>query len=390
MDMRRQDDSRLHTEGHQGVTPYVLGVLRWKKWILGFVLAVTILAGIVSFLLPKWYKSNALLLLPKNQGLGAMGSLTTLLRDFSPTGVAGKLGGGSGQLNYLAILNSRRAGEALIRKFDLIRVYGVDDGSMEKALEEFARNFSVEIQEDGGIGLSIYDRDSLRAAEMTNAMVEVLNTIAIELGTGEARNTRLFLEKRVEENRAALTVAEDKLRAFQERRGMIVLSEDAKATAAAIGELFAKKIKLDIELSILMKTAGQENEAFRQLSLERNELERKLSTFPEIGLESFRLFRDVMVQQKIMEYLIPMYEQARFEEHRDVPVVSVLDKGVPAEKKARPKRMLIIAAAALSALILGLMAAMAALRLHMFRLENPEGYHRLMDALRPSRARSSV
>jgi len=153
------------------MTPYLLGVLRWKKRIIVFVVAVTVLAGIVSFLLPKWYKSSTVLLLPRNQALGSMGSLSFLLRDLAPTGVAGRLGAGTGQLNYLAILNSRRAAEAMIRRFDLIKVYDIDDGSMEKTLEELARNFSVEVLEDGSIGLSIYDRDSVRAAEMTNAMV---------------------------------------------------------------------------------------------------------------------------------------------------------------------------------------------------------------------------
>lgn len=385
MDTRGQASNPPVADDHQGITPYLLGVLRWKKRILVFVVAVTVLAGIVSFLLPKWYKSSTVLLLPRNQALGSMGSLSFLLRDLAPTGVAGRLGAGTGQLNYLAILNSRRAAEALIHQYDLIKVYDIDDGSMEKTLEEFARNFSVEVQEDGSIGLSIYDRDSVRAAKMANSMVETLNTIAIEIGTSEARSTRVFLEKRVEENRAALAEAEDSLRAFQEKRGMMVLSEDAKASAQAIGELYAKKVKLEIDLAILRKTAGEENESYRQLSLERNELERKLSTFPELGIESFRLFRDVMIQQKILEFLVPMYEQTRFEEHRDVPVVSVLDKGVPAERKARPKRLLIVAASALSALILAFFAAAVATRMEIFKAGNPERYRRLMDALRIGR-----
>lgn len=366
----------------EGMTPYLFGILRWKKKIIGFVLAVTVLAGIVSFLLPKWYKSSTVLLLPRNQAMGSMGSLSFLLRDLAPTGLTGRLGAGAGQLNYLAILNSRTAAETLIRRFDLVNVYDIADGSMEKAIEELAGNFSVEVQEDGSIGLTVYDRDSVRAAQMANAMVEILNTIAIEIGTSEARSTRVFLEKRVEENQAALARAEDSLRVFQEKRGIVILSEDAKASAEAIGELFAKKVRLDIELSILRKTAGEENESYRQLLLERNELERKLSTFPELGIESFRLFRNVMIQQKIMEFLVPMYEQTRFEEHRDVPVVSVLDKGVPAERKARPKRVVIVAASAFSALLLALLAAAAATRMEIFKAENPERYRRLKDALR--------
>jgi uncharacterized protein involved in exopolysaccharide biosynthesis len=72
-----------------------------------------------------------------------------------------------------------------------------------------------------------------------------------------------------------------------------------------------------------------------------------------------------------------------------VPVVSVLDKGVPAERKARPKRLVIVAASALSALILALFAAAVATRMDIFKAGNPERYRRLMDAIRIGRRTTS-
>lgn len=39
-----------------------------------------------------------------------------------------------------------------------------------------------------------------------------------------------------------------------------------------------------------------------------------------------------------MEFLVPMYEQARFDEQKNVPVLQVVEYPVPAEKKAYPPR----------------------------------------------------
>jgi tyrosine-protein kinase Etk/Wzc len=369
----------------QGLLPYLLGISRRWRAMLGFVAGVTLLAAIVSLVLPKWYKASTTLLLPKNQSLGSMGSISMLLRDFAPAVSAGRLPGGVGQLNYLAILNSRRAGEEMVRRFDLQSVYHVSRGSMELALEEFFSNFGIEVQEDGSIELHIYDRDSVKAAEMVNAMVEILNSIAIEIGTSEARSTRVFLEKRLEETKKELRSAEDKFRDYQEKRGFFIATEDEKASASAIGDLFARKVRLEVEAAILEQTAGRENAKFKQLTLERNELERKLATFPEIGVESLRLLRDVLIQQKILEFLVPMYEQAKFEENRDVPVVTVLDRGVPPERKARPKRVVIIVAAGFSAMIVAFFSVALLVRFELFRQEHPDRYKKLLSALFPRR-----
>jgi uncharacterized protein involved in exopolysaccharide biosynthesis len=73
---------------------------------------------------------------------------------------------------------------------------------------------------------------------------------------------------------------------------------------------------------------------------------------PELGLQYLRLYRDYEIQNKLLEFILPLYEQAKIEEQRDVPVVQVLDRAVPPEKKARPFRTLIVVSVFASALTL--------------------------------------
>jgi hypothetical protein len=297
---------------------------------------------VVSFLLPKWYESTTTLLPPKNQsGVAGLGGVTSLLKDFIPMSAAKGLQQ-AGAYSYLALLNSRREKEAIIAEFDLIRVYDVDDSSMADALKEFETNYDVTVADDGSIGITISDRDSVRAAQMANFAVKVLNDLNAELGATESRANREFLEKRVSAFRDSLGRTEEALRAYQEEHGLVVLSGEEKSSANAYVNLYAKRVEADIELSILRKTVGPDNPLYEQRKLAYDELTGRLDKFPRVGMESLRLFRQLLINQKILEILLPLYEQAKFEEVKDVPAVVVLDPAVPAEKKSRPVRSLVV------------------------------------------------
>jgi uncharacterized protein involved in exopolysaccharide biosynthesis len=58
---------------------------------------------------------------------------------------------------------------------------------------------------------------------------------------------------------------------------------------------------------------------------------------PDLGGEYIRRFRGVEIQYKILQFITPLYEQAKVEEKRQTPSVLILDNAVPAERKAKPK-----------------------------------------------------
>jgi hypothetical protein len=107
-------------------------------------------------------------------------------------------------------------------------------------------------------------------------------------------------------------------------------------TIAPIAELYGVKAKKEVELAILKRGVSSDNPMIHQLEIEIAELNRKLSTFPGVGMESLRLYRDVAIQQKILEFLVPMYEQAKVEEQKDVPVLLTLDHATAPERKVKP------------------------------------------------------
>ena len=67
-----------------------------------------------------------------------------------------------------------------------------------------------------------------------------------------------------------------------------------------------------------------------------------LGSVPRVGFELAVLTRDVMVYEKIHEYLAAQLEQSRIQEAKDLQTVRIVDVAVPPLKKARPRRSVIV------------------------------------------------
>jgi tyrosine-protein kinase Etk/Wzc len=314
-------------------------ILEWRRFIIINVVIVTVIAVVVSLLLPKWYRASASILPPKERDtFGGLGSASTILR-----GLTGRATGqASSTYNYFAILKSRTASVAVIQHFGLMDVYGIKDSLMDDCIKELSKNTAFEVQEDDNITLEVMDKDPVRAANMANFYVGLLNTMSIELGTREARNNREFLEKRVVTARREMSEAEDSLKKYQETSGMIIIPDQGNSGVSAVAELYGLKAKKEIELAIVRRNTSEDNPKVRQLEVELSEINRKVSRFPEIGVGSIRLYRNVAIQQKILEFVLPLYEQAKVDEQKEVPVLLVLDKAVVPEKRVKPQRSLIV------------------------------------------------
>ena len=67
----------------------------------------------------------------------------------------------------------------------------------------------------------------------------------------------------------------------------------------------------------------------------------KLKGTPQTILDYIRLTRSVEIQNKLLVFLLPIFEQAKIEEVKEMPSVSILDPPVVPEIKVKPKRLTI-------------------------------------------------
>lgn len=381
------------------VLDYAVVFARHKRFLLRFVGATVALAAIVLFLLfSRWYKSTAVVMPPKQKS--TLNLLSSLSRATAPLRSLG-IGPAAEELADLqTILASRRLKEAVVHQFELLKVYDLD--TMEKAVKELAENMAVTPgEEDASLEIVVYDTDPRRAADMANFMVTTLNQVYLELSVTEAKSNREFLQKRYDQNLSDLRAAEDSLRGFQERYGVYSVPDQVKAAVEAAATLESRAALQEVKLGILAQTASSDHPERRATELELRELRRRLAEMkaggqggrrslvfpsfdkaPEVGIEYLRRYRELELQAKLLEVLLPLYEQAKIEEQRNTPSVLVLDTAVPAVRHAKPKRMLLLAAVAVVALLLGFLIALVRERMGRVRGTLPEATAAKMEFIR--------
>ena len=360
----------------------VLGIIvKWRKFIVSIFLVVTVLAAIVSLLLPKWYASRTSIMPPRSRSLlGGLGGISTLQREIP---LLRSITGGTGSedvYRYLAILKSRKALEKVVTKFNLVEVYEAPDKSVAKAADVLEDNATFKLGEEGTISITAFDRDAQRAAAIANYFVDVINEVAIDLNVQEARSNREFLEKRVSENREDLRKAEERLRDFQKRSGFVSIPQETQSSISSAAELYAAKTLMEVQVGVAEQRYGEENPLVRASKTELASLNAKLQTLPDLGVEYYRLYRDFAVQQKIYELMVPLYEQAKYEEKRDVASAVVLDVAQVPEEPARPKKRLIVLIFAFISLVSSISVALFVEGVRSLRTSNPEDYSKLQNA----------
>lgn len=368
---------------------FVLTLLKWKKFLILNFIIVLVISTIIAFMLPKVYYSSASVLPPKEEmsilgGGSGLGGLTSVMREFSTIKGIGSLGN-KNTYNYLVILNSREVAEKVIKKFDLQEIYGYSN-SMEKTLKVYYQNVVFEVQEEGNLEIGFYDEDPKRSADIANYLVELLNERSYELSVSEARSNRKFLEGRVNENMDSLRVAEEQLKEYQEKHGIFSIPEQTSSLIETSSKIFAEKLSKEIEIDYLSRMLSNNNEilnnARMQLDAINNAINKQVNTLPGLGMDYLRIYRNVLIRTKILEYLRPMLEQAIYQEKKDVPVIVVVDSAKVPEYKAKPKRILVIGSSVIGWLIISIFVVFIIEKWRRFKKENNDKYNLLKNALK--------
>jgi uncharacterized protein involved in exopolysaccharide biosynthesis len=343
-------------------------------------------ASVATILAPRESRADGLL-----SGLAAMSGLLAQ----APSVAAPSLTPNRDVLT--SVLQSRTMARDLVERFGLqarYRTRYVDD-----AIETLKRATTVSVSKEGVISVTVEDTDPRLAAQMANFYVDHLDRVVAQYGMGEASRQRGFLTEQLARARAGLDSAEESLRRFQEGNRAIVLQEQTRGAIEAAARLKAEILADEVQLRVLRDFATDANpevlvrrrridEMKRQLARmqhgdgvaqgvtgsEMRDFSVPFSRVPEVGLELARLTRDVKVQEGLVTILTQQVEQTRIAEAKDIPVVQVLDRAVPAARHSKPRLAVNLALAGVIGLLAGL--ALASLR-ELTQSTSPTGPGRL-------------
>ncbi len=336
-----------------------------KKEIVRNVVIVSIIAVILAFVMPKTYRTTALIMPPSSTtATGVFSSAADLLALQSFQGFSSS----SAANTFIAILKSRTIMFSVIDEFDLIEYYGV--GNKEKAHESLMEGANFEIDEEGTIRVTMdvktgwlhFEDDEIfcktLSRDITNYFVVKLDEVDKRLKSEKATQHRKFIEDRYYQNIEDLASAEERLKAFQETHNIVALPEQTTASIQVSSEILSRISIQKVKLSVLEEMLSETHPEVKLSKFEITGLQKELDKMdfgdpegavipgfadvPNLGLELGRLMRDVEVQNTLYTFLTQQYEEAKIQEAKDTPTVQVLDYAVLPDLKYKPVRSRIV------------------------------------------------
>ena len=358
----------------------LLTALHAGRWlIIGGTLAICVLAGGLSFLLPKEYEATVQILPPqeKKQSFGFSSMLSSLPIPALRLGERGTPSDIS-----LATIKSVTTRRRMVEKFGLMQRY--EARTLTDAIEVLSDNTTAAMTEEGMLGVSVLDKDPQTAADMANYYIVLLDSTNKRFAHKTASDRLDFIRGILQEEDKKLDDKMKLLEEFQSEHNAISIDDQARAVIltatsmqTAAMELEMKRQQLldsglspnhdkvkKLEREILMrqvtlaflrdgrKTADNtmlQNESL-QLELDEN-LFLPLKQIPSVAQEYANLEKDVLVQTSLLLVLLQQEAQTLIEAKDATSTVQILDPATPPEIKAKPQRVLIVFLAGLLSLI---------------------------------------
>ena len=317
-----------------------LGNVLLKRWklVVGLPFAAAVIAAIISLIIPAKYTAHAVFF-PEQESTGldlpaGVAGLAAQLGVSIPSGAAA-----SPQF-YADVIGSRTVRDQVLQAqysdpttdavrdsatlLDILRIKGRSDlDRLEKGRNRLESIVSVHIESATNVvEASVETRYPALSAAVANNIIDLLSQFNLETRQSNARANRRFTEGRMAQAEEELRQAEERLKGF----------------------------------------------------LERN---RRFDSSPELSFQHERLQRRVRIKEEVLTSLRRSYEEARIQEVKDTPVITVIDRAVPPQEKSSPKRKLNVILAFMAGGVLGLFFAFGSEFVERARERNREEYAEL-------------
>ena len=336
-----------------------------KKTLFAVPAFTTAVAIVVSLIMTPVFTAKTLMMPPQQQQSSAASALASL------GALAGLAGGAAGVKSpdemYIAFMESESLQNSVIKKMNLQTRYE----SKTLVDTRAALKGAVKITSDkksGLISIEATDKDPVFAAQLANIYIDELHNLLGRLAVTDAQQRRVFYEDQIKKTQTEFANAEARFRQSNEKSGMQVTSILAETGIRANAEMRGQIAAKEVQLQAMSRFETAQNPDVQRLSSEISALRQQLAKL-ESGSgnagsavtpkqqEAVQAYRDIKVQEAMLEVLIKQYELARVDEAKEGPLVQQVDPATPPERRSKPKRTLIVLVSALGGLFLGVLAA---------------------------------
>lgn len=342
-----------HELGIADLLRYWHVIVQRRMLIGGFVAIATGLTIVASFTLPNRYVASATIM-PIGTSTGGFASA---IGQSGLGALLGVVGGGEaapGQ-QLMVLLKSRSLAEQIIKKNGLLPALFPHVPAQDLRVDEKSAGFLlghmkfVEEKKAGNIiTISARFEDPQFAAEIVNMYIDGLQEFINENSLTSSKRNRLFIGKRLEENKRDLLEAGKELSGFYQGGKVSSIGSyvDVPFTESkGMGKEVSIKEKLKVELELL-QNQKKELETFSQLprgdgavlsNTTMGEGELLVKQVPQqVYLQYMSLRRELLVQ--INTLLTQQYEMAKINEMKDELAFQVIDSARAPSARSSPNR----------------------------------------------------
>jgi len=341
-------------------------VRRYWRSIVAIVITVSICAVIISLILPKKYKAEALIIpVSAAKGGGGVGGLLSQFSGLASLAGVSFGGGGDESEKFLAILKSRTLTEDVIKQLDLMPILfpksydengqnksdikGGEEPDMERAVKQLKKHITItENKKDKTIRLAGIFRDPEMSARVVNGYIDALQSFINDNAFTVAKRNRIFIEDQLEQNKREFLEAGKEVNEFYKKNRVSAVEGD---------------LDVDIDIMIDSLVEDMNSDSARSPKLAQlgpsslDKLETKITGLRmrkkdiEAKIEESKLVKDVP-QQVYLAYLMmrrellakmnalltTQYEMSKIEETREDLGFQVIDWAAVPIRRDSPSR----------------------------------------------------
>ncbi len=323
-------------------------VWKWRKTIILVCLVTAVLSLIVSFLIKPKFKSTAIVYAPRTNSVAKI-----LLNEenYNERLDMKAYAEAEGTEQMMQILNSREIKDILIQKFDLYAHYGIGEKEAHrqtKIYKYLKSDIDIKRTQYGAISVTVTNNDPQLAADMANEIIAQLDTVKNKIEQERTRAAYELLQRQLEVVDAEVQRIDDSIKIVMEN-GVF----DFQTQSERVMQQYAIAV-------------SQGNSA----GMKRLEAEmEKLSTW---GPRSLTLYEEQAFFREYQALCRSKMMSAIADLSTDVPVKFVLENAIPADKKAYPKKSLIVIFSTLASFILSIFVLLTIEKIDSSRREDVE------------------
>jgi capsular polysaccharide biosynthesis protein len=284
----------------------------WKKRTI--LIVVGLIAGIasiiISLLITPMFQSSVIMFPASNASI----SRDLLSQNYSGSQNVHGFGEEEQAEQLLQILNSEPIRSRIIQKYDLMEHYEIQPDEkypLTRLYEQYKSNINFRLTEYMSVEISVMDKDPEYAANIANDISNLVDTVYNRMMKERAREAFRLVEKEYMEAAQNLETLRDSMNQLSE------------------------------QVSEHMRTTGDPS----------NNLVRAIT---ENGALYISMMNSVRYETALVTDLSLKYKEARLEAEQNLPHKFVVEQAYPSEKKAYPRKSLIVIVSTFATLLFAL------------------------------------